>query len=400
MPKFIRKVLDNGMTILFEKRELPVVSIAFAIRAGGINEVADERGISHFIEHMLYKGTPSRDARKIAEEIEKNGGILNGFTDEEVTAFWCKIPSRHLDLALDVLGDMIKNPLFNSKEIEKEKKVIFEEIKMITDNPLIYSRDKISGCLYKGILEKSLIGDEKTLSSITREKLISRFRQIYQPNNMILCVVGDADLSSLVRFAERSFKKESGFVPESKIVLNNAQKTECRRGVTQSNFIFAHHVPLAGDKKSYAAEVLNTILADGMSSRLFHELREKRNLAYAVKGGCEINKHYAYNFVYVGTDKKNLEKVKEVILGELKKISKNLEKKELNQSKEQIIGNHQISTEDSQAQMAYLISEELAGNIDEYYNYEKNISQVNLEDVKELAKKACSEYSSFTLIPK
>jgi len=116
--KFYRKVLNNGMTILFEKRNIPVVSVAYAVRSGGVNESYDEKGISHFIEHMLYKGTPTRNAKKIAEEIGKNGGELNGFTDETITAFWCKMPSRHLNIALDVLSDMIKNPLFDKKELE------------------------------------------------------------------------------------------------------------------------------------------------------------------------------------------------------------------------------------------------------------------------------------------
>lgn len=119
--KFYRKVLKNGLTVLFEKRDLPIVSVAIAVRVGGANEGGKEKGVSHFIEHMLYKGTKRRNAKKIAEEIEKNGGKLNGFTGELITAYWCKMPSRHLKIALEVLSDMIKNPLFDSKELEREK---------------------------------------------------------------------------------------------------------------------------------------------------------------------------------------------------------------------------------------------------------------------------------------
>src|SRR3989338_8425948 len=111
--EFYKKKLKNGMTILLEKRNLPIVSVAFAVRAGGINETAQEKGISHYIEHMLYKGTPSRNTQKIASEIERKGGILNGFTADAITAFWCKMPSKHLDTALDVLSDMIKNPMLS-----------------------------------------------------------------------------------------------------------------------------------------------------------------------------------------------------------------------------------------------------------------------------------------------
>jgi predicted Zn-dependent peptidase len=178
-PEFYRKVLKNGMTVIFEKRDLPIVSVVFAVRNGGINESPSEKGISHFIEHMLYKGTPKRNSRKIAEEIEKNGGELNGFTDETITAYWCKMPSRHLKLALDVLSDMVKNPLFDEKELEKERKVIFEEIKMRKDNPYVCALDTIQRELYSGTLGMNLIGTYETMKSIDRRKIIAKFKQVY-----------------------------------------------------------------------------------------------------------------------------------------------------------------------------------------------------------------------------
>ena len=145
---FQKKVLKNGMTILFEKRDLPVISMAFAVRNGGINEFKEEKGISHFIEHMLYKGTSKRNPKQIAEKIERNGGELNGFTSETTTAFWCKMPSDKLKVALDVLSDMVKNPLFDEKELEKERKVIFEEIKMYKDTPRLCVFNEIQKQLY------------------------------------------------------------------------------------------------------------------------------------------------------------------------------------------------------------------------------------------------------------
>src|SRR3972149_8205544 len=147
--KFYRKKLSNGMTILFEKRKLPVISVAFAVRYGGINENSHERGIAHFIEHLLYKGTKNRTHKQISEEIEKNGGVMNGFTEETVTAFWCKIRSDKLNIALDVIGDMVQNPLFNENEMNKERKVIFEEIKIYHDTPRPYVFEKIQNMLYK-----------------------------------------------------------------------------------------------------------------------------------------------------------------------------------------------------------------------------------------------------------
>ena len=154
---FKRKVLKNGMTVLFEKRDLPIVSVAFAVRAGGINESLEEKGISHFIEHMLYKGTPTRNSKQIAEEIERNGGQLNGFTSEEIVAYWCKLPSEKLKIALNVLSDMVKNPLFDKKEFEKERLVIFEEIKMYRDTPRLYVFDEIQKSLYTGTMSINII---------------------------------------------------------------------------------------------------------------------------------------------------------------------------------------------------------------------------------------------------
>jgi predicted Zn-dependent peptidase len=394
---FKRKVLKNGMTILFEKRDSPVVSVAFAVRGGGINESVDEKGIFHFIEHMLYKGTPKRDAKKIAEEIERKGGDLNGFTSEEITAYWCKMPSKYLDVALEVLGDMIKNPKFDAKELEKERKVIFEELKMHHDNPRSYIFEGILKSLYDGTIAINLAGTLETMNSIDREKMLKKFEEVYTPNNMILCVIGDGNFEDIVKFAEENFGTEKGEISKQEFNLKKGVEIEKRKGIDQANLVFAYHVPLANDKKNFAAQVLSTLMAEGMSSRLFSEIREKRNLAYGVKGGSDISKTFAYNFIYVGTTKENVETVKELILKEFKDVAENLTEEELKQIKEQIIGNHYISMEDSQTQMVNLLISEIEGNAKDFYDFEKNISDVKLEDVKDLAK--IKDYSFFALVP-
>jgi predicted Zn-dependent peptidase len=397
---FRRKVLKNGLTIVFEKRNVPVVSMAFAVRSGGINEFKEEKGISHFIEHMLYKGTKNRTSREIAEEIEKNGGELNGFTSEDLTAFHCKMPSRHAEVGLEVLTDIMKNSLFLEEELEKERKVIFEEIKMRKDNPQIYVSDKIQNLLYGPPFGSDLIGTFETMNSIGRDKLVQRFENIYVPGNMVLSVVGDYSFDKLVKFCERNFEKKKFQNKSFKIVKKNAIKIEKRKGIDQANLIFAFHSPLAEDDKSYASEVLMTLMAGGMSSRLFSEIREKRNLAYGVKGHNNISKDYSYSLIYVGTTKENVKKVKELILKEFEKVSKDLDIKELNQIKEQLIGNYQISMEDSQTQMVGLLLAEIEGNASKFYDFEKKISEVKLKDVKDLASKVKGKnYSFFALIP-
>jgi len=396
-PIFYRKILNNGMTIIFEKRQIPVVAVAFAVRNGGINETISEKGISHFMEHMLYKGTKKRNAKKIAEEIEKKGGELNGFTDETVTAYWCKMPSQHLNVALEVLGDMVRNPLFDAKELEKERQVIFEEIKMRKDSPHVYVLDNIQRELYNGTLGKNLIGTYETMKAIDRKKLISRYKQIYKPNNMILGVVGDANFDNILEFAEKNFGKIKGKIPKIKFSAKNSIKIEKRKGIDQANLVFAYHVPLSTNQKSYAAEILGTLMAGGMSSRLFSEIREKRNLAYSVKGDSSITRFFAYNSIYVGTTKQNVELVKKIILKEFEKVAENLTEKELNQVKEQLIGNYHISMEDSQMQLINLLLQEIDGNAKKFYEFEKNILKVRLKDVKQLAK--LKKYSFLALVP-
>ena len=172
-------------------------------------------------------------------------------------------------------------------------------------------------------------------------------------------------------------------------------EVEHRKGVDQANLVFAYHVPLAGDDKCYAAQVLSTLMAGGMSSRLFSEIREKRNLAYAVKGDANINKDFSYNFVYVGTTKENVEVVKKLILEEFEKVISGLDEEELHNTKEQLMGNYQISMEDSQSQMVGLLLSEIEGNAESFYDFENKISKVNLEDVKVIARSALKDISFF-----
>lgn len=396
MAKFYRKKLKNGMTVIFEKRETDVVSIAFAVRYGAINESVKEKGIAHFIEHLLYKGTPKRNSRQISEEIEKRGGILNGFTSEQTTAYWCKLPSKHLKIGLDVLSDMVKNPLFDEKEVEKERKVIFEEMKLYKDNPSMHVHDKILSYLYKGTLGISMAGTEKTLASITSDQIRKKFEEVYATNNLILCVVGNADFEQLCNFAESNFEFRKFEVPKQKIVLHDRIGREKRRGIDQANLVFAYHIPNPAGKNHYIAQVLNGLMAGGMSSRLFLEIREKRNLAYSVKGSCNCDKDFGFNSIFVGTTKQNVDKVKKVILDEFKKLKK-LKEKELKEIKEQLIGNNKISKEDSQGQMLELLFSEIFGNAKRSYEYEKNIRAVRLSEIKKLAN--FKKYSFFALMP-
>jgi predicted Zn-dependent peptidase len=398
-PEFYRKILSNGMTVILEKRKLPVVSVAFAVKSGARDEKEEEKGISHFIEHMLYKGTKNRTSFQISKEIESNGGELNGFTSENLVAYWAKIPSNKLHIALDVLSDMIKNPLFDKIELEKERNVIFEEIKMYKDNPRLHILEKIKENLYLFPVGMNIAGNFKTMKKITQEKIMQKFNQIYSTNNLVLCVVGDADFNELVEFVQNTFLKSKHKIISPIIKKNNLEKIEKRKGIDQANLVFGYHIPNPSEKKHYAAQILSTLMAGGMSSRLFLEIREKRNLAYAVKSDCEINNDFSYSIIFVGTMKENVNIIKKLILEEFEKVSIQLNQEELNRIKEQMIGNYYINMEDSQSQLVNLLSSEIEGNSKDFYEFEKNIRKVNVQEVKELAKNVKKNYSFFALVP-
>jgi predicted Zn-dependent peptidase len=372
----------------------------FAVKSGGINESLDEKGISHFIEHMLYKGTKKRSAKKIAEDIEKTGGELNGFTSEELTGFWCKIPSKNLYSALDVLMDLVKNPVFDEKELEKERKVIFEEMKLYKDNPRLHVLNEIQKILYTGTLSVDLIGTQKTMNSLSKKKLVDKFKKIYTPENMIFCSVGNGDFKKLINILEKNFKSSRREISKQDFKKKNEIKYEKRKGLDQANLVFAFHSPISSNKDSYAAHLLLSLMVGGMSSRLFSEIREKRNLAYAVKGEFNCNKEFSYSYIYVGTTKENVEKVKELILREFEDVSKNLRKKEFDKIKKQVIGNYEISMEDSQTQMINLLASEFHNKAEDFYEFSKNIAKVKINDIKRLASLVSEKnYSFYALIP-
>ena len=229
--------------------------------------------------------------------------------------------------------------------------------------------------------------------------MVKKFREVYQPENMILCVVGKGEFEQIVSFVEKNFVKGKGKIKKLKIKNKNQTKIEKRKGIDQANLVLAYHIPTAKNKKSYAAFLLNVVMAGGMSSRLWDEIREKRNLAYSIGGESEIHNDYASSYIHAGTKKENVEKVKNLILEEFKKVSKTLGEVELAQVKEQVIGHNRLSSEDSQSQMAGLLLSEINGNAKEFYNFEKRIKAVKLKDVKSLAKKVEKNHSFFALIP-
>lgn len=395
--KFFRRKLKNGITVIMEKRALPVVALGIANPVGGAHEPSEIKGISHVIEHMLFTGTKTRSHEEISGEIEKKGGILNAFTADEITSYWFKLPSEHILSGLAILTDMLNNATFKEEKFEKEKKVVLEEIKMNDDEPRMFCLKKLIENLYEKPFGEGVIGTKETVSSLNRDSIMKFFKEAYNPKNFIVSIVGDADFDEVCNFIEKNFRPSKAR-PSKKMPIKkkNADIVETRRGIDQAHFYFAVHSPLPSSSDAYAFEILNAYLADGMSSKLFLDIREKRGLAYAVKGEIATEKDYAFYAIYVGTEKKAVGEVKKLILAGFKSVQ-NMTGKELEELKERLIGLRKVSSEESENVMRELLFEELRGNAEEYYKYEDRIRNIKLSDVKRLAKIA--KYSTAALVP-
>jgi predicted Zn-dependent peptidase len=391
-PEFYRTKLKNGMIVLFEKRSLPIVDSLLAFRYGYAYEPARYKGIAHYIEHCIFQGTEKKDLKQISEIIEKKGGSLNGFTIDEVTAFYAKLPSEYLGLSIGIITDMLTNPAFKQDKIEKEKNVVIEEARGYHDKPEFYVLDKIRSFLYKKPFGLAGIGTKKTIKNFSRDTIL-KFFSLY--NNPILCIVGKANFDDILDFARKIPVKEKPF-PKLKTEKTNKQAIEKRKGLEQAHLILGFHVSTLKEKARYALESFNTILADGMSSRLFQEIRDKGGLAYHIKDYAERGADFGYNLFYIGTEKKNVKKVKEILLKEIKKMQE-LQAKDFEESKEHLIGKYKLMQENSENTLLALLEEELAGNASEFYKYEQRISELKLLEVRKLGN--LKNYSFLALVP-
>jgi len=395
--EFKKKNLANGLTVLFEKRDVSVTTVMLAVKYGSAYESKEEKGMAHFMEHLCFKGTEKRSVKQIADEVEKVGGDLNAFTHEEITAYHVKLPSEHLGVAMDVIFDIFFNASFPEDEIAREGDVICEEIKMYRDNPRAHVMEKIKENLYDKPFGMFGAGTAKGVKGMTREQLFAQHRKMYVPSNSILCVVGNNDFDEVIEMAESMcVDGEDISVDVPEVVMHSVKDVESRAGIEQANLALGFHFPYSEDKGRYAAEVFSTILGQGMSSKLFSEVREKRGLVYGVKSDLDLGKNYGYMVIWAGTDPSKVEEVNKICLEEFGKM-KDVTEEELAVAKIQVIGNRHVEAEGSGETAVNLVMEEISNDANEYYDYEKKIKDVSLEDIKKLA--SIAEYSSFSLGP-
>lgn len=398
--KLIKHILNNGITVLHEPRDLPIVSLSISNKFGAAFEESKIKGIAHVIEHLVFTGTETRSHEDISREIEKKGGILNAFTAHEVTSYWFKMPAEHLMAGLDILTDMLNNSKFDKEKFEKEKRVILEEIKMYHDDPQRNVFEQIEKNMYEAPFGELIIGSKETVSALDRDFVLEYFKKHYSPENFIVTVVGSCNIKEVYKYLEEKFKPSSSQpLKNQNIKLKSAETVEERPGIDQAHFVFGAHVPLPSSPDHYAIEVLNAHLALGMSSRLFLEIREKRGLAYAIKGAVDSEKSYSNYLIYVGTTKPAIAEIKSLILKEIELISK-MTKQQLEEAKTELIGLKRVRSEESVNVMNELMFSENAGSAEDYYDYESKINSVSLDQVKSIAKQILKSYSTAAIVPK
>ena len=384
-----KHTLDNGVRVIIEK--IPTVrSVALGIwvGTGSRYETPENNGISHFIEHMLFKGTETRSAKEIAESFDHIGGHVNAFTSKEYTCYYARVLDEHSPLALEILADMFFHSVFDEAELKKERNVVIEEIKMYDDTPDDLVHDLIARASYQNHpLGYSILGTEEVLGKLTREKILSYIDQRYTPQNVVITAAGNVSEQLLdeIKAYFSPFKRMDHpdnitpalFHPEVRL---KKKETE------QAHLCLSFPGLEIGNKEMYSLILMNNILGGSMSSRLFQEVREERGLAYSVFSYHSSFQDSGMFTVYAGTTPKQLEEVYSVIMDTLSVIqAKGITKEELSKGKEQLKGSLMLSLESTNSRMSRLGKNELLlGKHLDLDQILQRVNEVTLESVQKV----------------
>ena len=355
------QTLENGLTVVTATMpHMHSVSLGYWVGVGGRYETAEESGASHFIEHMLFKGTKKRSAQEISQDIEGLGGYLNAFTSEEVTCYHARAQHSRFPELLDVLGDMFLNSCFDKIELDKERNVIKEELAMYLDQPQQHVQELLNETLWPGQpLGRPLTGTIKTLDGLRREELIGYKNSRYVSNSTVIAVAGNLDHQSVVK----AVGKIARLVPKGpppKFAPCDARQTAPRvrlftKKTEQTQLALGIRTCSRHDERRFALRVLNTILGENMSSRLFQIIREDRGLAYSIYSSLSYFDDVGILNISAGLDLSNLEKTLNLISIELGKLSgKLVTPRELQRAKDYVTGQMDLSLESADNQMMWM----------------------------------------------
>lgn len=397
-------VLPNGLRVItVPMPSLESATVMVMVGAGSRYEPKNINGISHFLEHMAFKGTTKRPtAQDIAAEIDGVGGEFNAFTEREFTGYHIKAPVEHLELMMDVLSDMLKNLKLDEVEIEKEKGVIIQELNLYEDTPMRNILDVYPALLYGDTpMGRDIGGKKEVIQKITRKDFVNYMNSLYSADNITIIVAGGIEAEKAQKLAEKYFAdmKKYDIVGYTKLVQNQVKPalTIKNKDTEQVHMAVGFRtIPIASEEK-YGFEVLSTILGGGMSSRLFSEVREKRGLAYYVRTTSDLYQDSGTFYATAGLDKSKVEEGIEVILAEFAKFAKGeakITQKELSKAKEYFKGHFVLGLEDSHSvAWYYALAETLEKKIADPKEVIAKIEAITLEEVESLAKKYFKEES-------
>ncbi|MBN1871404.1 MAG: insulinase family protein [Candidatus Omnitrophica bacterium] len=395
MHRYNTHTLNNGLRVIAHNMpNMKSVALGIWIATGGRHEDIEKRGISHFIEHLLFKGTSTRSAAKIKNSIEGIGGSLNAFTSEELTCYLVKVPAKYQNLGVEILSDMVLNARFDSRDIFKERMVILEEIKMYKDQPDQYVQDLLAELLWPDhTLGIPLIGTYEIINALSRSDLLNYKDKEYVPSNITVVACGDIDWRLLISSCSKLFSKRrvgKSCPYEAIKITQDAPKSKIfTKDTEQTHVALGFHGISRRNPSRYAMDILNVILGANMSSRLFHELREKRGLAYAISSHASYFNDGGYMVIDAGVDNGKIVDFISLALKELVKIKKKVvAKNEFERAKEYYRGHLSFILEDTLSHMLWLGRKVVTD--DEPLDIAKileKIDRVSQDDLSELSKK-------------
>ncbi len=406
--EFRRTVLDNGVRVLSEHiPSVRSISVGAWVDAGSRDESPAEAGISHFIEHMVFKGTRKRRMHQIAQRMESVGGYLNAFTSKENTCFYARALDEHLDRAIDTVTDLVLSPTFPEKELAKEKDVVIEEMKMYEDTPEELIFDRFDALMYPGHpLGHPVIGFEDTVRSFTRDGLNSYLDRHYTPDRLVVAAAGnvrhDRAVAMVRRATEGLDRRPQPRTPRPVPLADPTQQIESR-AIQQAHLVLGCRGYDAHDERRAALSVLNTLLGGGMSSRLNQNIRERYGFCYSIYSFTNLNADTGEFGVYMGTDASKVDRAKRLIFRELEKMTERpVSPRMLVQAISQVKGSIMLGLENMGSRMMRIGKQELYYG--RYFSLDEILAQVDAVTTDDLLAVARdlfdpARFSSFVLLP-
>lgn len=395
---FIKEYLENGIPVVMESfKNVRSVAVGVWVKVGSRYETPAKNGISHFLEHMYFKGTRKRSPKDIAVEIDTMGGDLNAFTSRENTAFYIKVLDEYLEKGVDLLSDIFVHSTFPEDELEKEKKIIKEEVKMVEDTPDDYIHDLFNQTIWGNEgLGQSILGRRETIASFTREDLIHHISKYYGTKDIIISCAGKFQPAKMLGLLRESFgglrrgsEPKKGPPPEFRSDVKVYAKD-----ISEAHICIGVRSVSQTSEDRYALFVLNTLLGGGVSSRLFQEIRENRGLAYSVYSYTSMYIDTGLWGVYAGVSKKRIREVAELIIHEMLSLKDTLTEEELDKAKRHLKGNMILGLESTNSRMNNIARQEICfGRYISPDEISKAVEMVSLKQLKELSERLLTKKS-------